>query len=698
MEVSNETPVKKSKRLTSVVWNHFEKVKKADIYYAVCVHCQKKLSGSSNSGTTHLRNHLIRCLKRSSYDVSHILSAKRKRKEPIVTIASVNYDGAQENGESIMPIAYMFDQEQEKDETVNLGSVNFDQERSRLDLARMIMLHGYPLSMVEHIGFKIFVKNLQPSFEVMTNSAIELECMKIYMKERQKVFDMIHNMHRRISIGVSMWSSTENVGYLCLTANYIDMDWKLQKKILNFVKLDSSCTDDVLSNVVINGLMDWDIDHKLFSITFDDCFPNDNIAFRIKVSLSQSRPILKNGELFDLRCAAQLIKSLVQEAMESLQDVTHKIRASVIYVKSSQATLIKFNEIAEKVGIISEKHLCLDCPMRWNSTYLMLETALEYKGAFSVLQEHNSAYTMCLCEEEWEWVSALTDFMKLFVEVTNVFTGSKHPTANIYFPEICDVHIQLIEWCKSPDDFISSIAMKMKTKFDKYWSKCSLGLAIAAILDPRFKMKLVEYYYPKIYNNDAPDRIKAVSNGIRELFNGYSKGSTSAQPGSSLPSTKNGTRDRVDRLIGFDKFLHETSQSRTITSDLDKYLEEPIFPRNYNFNILNWWKVHTPRYPVLSVMARDVLGIPVSTLTMDFAFKTGGRVLDNHRVLHNPDLQQAMICGQDWLQMDSQGMRFFNWASYICVSFILFVTTIFFFLFQIQIRHLAIPGYPLSSK
>ncbi|CAL5342091.1 hypothetical protein CsSME_00026599 [Camellia sinensis var. sinensis] len=662
MEISNDSPVKKPKRLTSIVWNHFERVKKADICYAVCVHCKKKLSGSSNSGTTHLRNHLIRCLKRSNYDVSQILAAKRKRKETTLAVATVvDYEEGQRKEEIITPLNIKYEHDQKKDEPINLGTINlgsakFDQERSRLDLARMIMLHGYPLDMVEHVGFKIFVKNLQPLFEIMTNSAVELDCMTIYGKEKQKVYETIHALHGRISLAVDMWASPENAGYLCLTANYVDEDWKLQKKILNFITLDVSHTDDILSEIIIKCVMDWDVDRMLFAMTFDDFFTNDDIVFKIKEWFSQNKPLLKNSQLFDVRCATHVLKSIVSDAMEAVQDVTHKIRESIRYIRSSRATQGKFNEIAQQAGITSQKCLFTDCSMRWNSTYLMLETALEYRGAFSVLQEHDASYTMALSEREWEWANSVTGYMKLFVEVTNVFSGNKYPTANIYFPEICDIHVQLIEWCKSPDDFVSSMALKMKSKFDKYWSKCNLALAIAAILDPRFKMKLIEYYYPQIYGDDAPNHIKEVFDSIKELFNEYSVCSTSLdqdsdRPGSSLSNTSNGIRDR---LRGFDKFLHETSQNQSITSDLDKYLEEPVFPRNYDFNILNWWKVHMPRYPILSMIARDVLGIPLSTLGPEMAFSTRGRVLDHHRSSLNPDIREALICGQDWLRMESE--------------------------------------------
>ncbi|KAK2967235.1 hypothetical protein RJ640_002062, partial [Escallonia rubra] len=340
MEVVKETPVKKPKRLTSVVWNHFERVRKADICHAVCLHCNKKLSGSSNSGTTHLRNHLIRCLKRSNHDVSQLLSAKRKRRESAPSLIKVDatqrkgedyFIASKKKDEDVVPISsYKFDQEQKKDETINLGSVKFDQERSRLDLAHMIMLHGYPLAIVEDVGFKVFVKNLQPLFEVISNSAIELDCMTIYAQEKQKVYERMHNLHGKISLAVGLWGSPENVRYLCLVANFIDEDWKFQKKMLGFITLDSSQTDDRLSEVLMKCLMDWGVNQKLFTMTFDDCSTYDDLTFKIKECLSQNKPLLKNGELFDMRCAVHVLKSIAQDATEALRDVTRRIRESVI--------------------------------------------------------------------------------------------------------------------------------------------------------------------------------------------------------------------------------------------------------------------------------------------------------------------------------------------------------------------------------
>ncbi|KAE8718700.1 BED zinc finger,hAT family dimerization domain isoform 4 [Hibiscus syriacus] len=213
----------------------------------------------------------MRCLKRSNYDVSQLLAVKRRKKENTLTIANIAYDEGQRKDDYMKSTIVKYEQDQIKDEAFNVGSSWFDPERSRLDLARMIIIHGYPLAMVEHVGFKVFVKNLQPLFDVVQNSSIELSCVEIYMKEKQRIYDMLSKLQGRINLAVAMWSSPDNSKYVCLTAHYVDDDWKLQKKTLNFLTLDSSHSEDMLSEVIIKCLLDWDIDYKLFAMTFDDC-------------------------------------------------------------------------------------------------------------------------------------------------------------------------------------------------------------------------------------------------------------------------------------------------------------------------------------------------------------------------------------------------------------------------------------------
>ncbi|XP_019192921.1 PREDICTED: zinc finger BED domain-containing protein DAYSLEEPER-like isoform X2 [Ipomoea nil] len=477
------------------------------------------------------------------------------------------------------------------------------------------------MTMVEHVGFRMFVRNLQPLFDIATFDGVEADCREIYLKERQKVYEELDKLPGKIGLSADTWTANGDAEYLCLTAHYIDDSWQVKKKILNFLLVDPSQTDgDMLSEVIMTSLRNWDIDRKLFSVTFDNHSMYEKIVWKIREQLCQHRFLLCNGQLFDIPCAANLIKMMVQDTLEKSCEILHKVRESIRYVQCSQSTQEKFNEMVQLVGINSQKCLCLDNTHQWNSTCVMLDAALEYKDVFLIFQEHDPHTGTSLSGVDWD---------------------------------------RLIEWCKNSDDFIHSLALKMKSRFDEYWKKCSLALAIAAILDPRFKLKLVEYYYPQIYGDKSQKCIDTVSDCMKALYTGHAIYSPLASHGScdgSLVGT-----DSRDRLKGFDRFLHETSESQ---SDLDKYLEEPLFPRTVDFNILNWWKVHAPRYPILSMMACilsmmacNILGIPMSKVGPELMYSTGNRAVDSYRSPLRSDTLQALMCAQDWMHNDFEDAK-----------------------------------------
>ena len=64
-------------------------------------------------------------------------------------------------------------------------------------------------------------------------------------------------------------------------------------------------------------------------------------------------------------------------------------------------------------------------------------------------------------------------------------------------------------------------------------------------------------------------------------------------------------------------FTQFASQNSDACSEFDIFLEDPriLVMSNENFNVLAWWKNNSNAYPVLSLMARDILAIPVSTHT-----------------------------------------------------------------------------------
>jgi len=55
---------------------------------------------------------------------------------------------------------------------ISVENYTFDPEVARKELAAMIVLHEYPLCIVDHAGFRKFVSALQPLFKMMTRNTI----------------------------------------------------------------------------------------------------------------------------------------------------------------------------------------------------------------------------------------------------------------------------------------------------------------------------------------------------------------------------------------------------------------------------------------------------------------------------------------------------------------------------------------------
>ena len=72
------------------------------------------------------------------------------------------------------------------DGTMSLNAYQFDQVKVRNNLAHMVILHEYLLSMVDHIGFRKFVGFLQPLFKLISRNTLKSDIIKfMIMRERK---------------------------------------------------------------------------------------------------------------------------------------------------------------------------------------------------------------------------------------------------------------------------------------------------------------------------------------------------------------------------------------------------------------------------------------------------------------------------------------------------------------------------------
>ena len=85
-------------------------------------------------------------------------------------------------------------------------------------------------------------------------------------------------------------------------------------------------------------------------------------------------------------------------------------------------------------------------------------------------------------------------------------------------------------------------------------------------------------------------------------------------------------------------------------TEVDQYLEEPIYQRKEHFNILTWRQMNSGKFPTLANIDWDVLDIPSTTISFESAFSIGGRVIDETRASLLPEIVEALVTTADWIE------------------------------------------------
>nr|KYP76579.1 Putative AC9 transposase [Cajanus cajan]KYP76584.1 Putative AC9 transposase [Cajanus cajan]KYP76585.1 Putative AC9 transposase [Cajanus cajan] len=169
-----------------------------------------------------------------------------------------------------------------------------------------------------------------------------------------------------------MWTSRQNLGYMCLIAHFIDNNWKLQKKI-NFCQVTSH-SRKTMAKAVEHCFSSWGL-NRVLSLTVDNASSNDiGIQYLKKRQMSWNSLVMK-GDYVHMHCCAHILNLIVKDGFKENIDVVMRIHAAIKYVRSSPCRLSKFKECVEQQNIKFKGLVCIDVETRWNSTYLMLEAA-----------------------------------------------------------------------------------------------------------------------------------------------------------------------------------------------------------------------------------------------------------------------------------------------------------------------------------
>jgi hypothetical protein len=528
-----------------------------------------------------------------------------------------------------------------------LANFDYSKEKMRLGLALYVASAEQPFTFGDDIRLENWIQTcLNPCFTKVSRNTIRSDLILAHVDLKNTLINEFSNLGT-IAFTSDMWSGCNNCGYASVTAHYIDSSWTVQSKIIAFRLVEFPHDADQIFETIMGVFTEYGVSEKVLSITFDNHSANTGTIPMFESSLPPTRA----GILLHVRCACHILNLVVQDGLKHIEPQLQKIRAAVLYISTSGARQQDFNKVCASRHQLKPKMIKADVPHRWNSTYLMLKSCTKHCDAITGFI-HSRHSNLALTSFDWKIAFEFMDFLKVFYSATLAFSGSHYPTTCLVLRHLYNISVTFRNYREKPN-FIDACIV-MEKKFRKYFENMPVIFIFGAVMDPRFKLAGADLLLRGISDNlmiTGLPSVDNVSDKLNTMYDSYdsrfsTRVSSTSIVSSSLPSS----------------ICHDASLSLLTSSfgpggtsvpshcELRKYLDLETVEADElaNFDILTWWKSKELVYPVLSIMARDLLTPPVSSVASESCFSAAKRVLDDKRSRLAPDILDCLISLKDW--------------------------------------------------
>ncbi|CAN0925081.1 Putative AC transposase [Linum grandiflorum] len=217
--------------------------------------------------------------------------------------------------------------------------------------------------------------------------------------------------------------------------------------IINFCEIKSYRGSDIGEAIAI-CLEEWNL-KNIFCITTDNATANDTAIVHLKKKFATWGDSIFGGKYLHMRCVAHILNLIVSDGLEEVDMSVRRVREAVRWVRSSPARILACKKCVVFKQMDPKSLLRLDVATRWNSTYLMLETAEKFEEPFLLLEQSDRAFKYDLIAkrhnnmvigtpraEDWSSIRHLMKYLKFFYDLTLVASGSSYVTSHLFLREM----------------------------------------------------------------------------------------------------------------------------------------------------------------------------------------------------------------------------------------------------------------------
>ncbi|KAF0742811.1 zinc finger BED domain-containing protein 4-like, partial [Aphis craccivora] len=551
---------------TSNIWNNFTIFYQSH-YIAKCDICLKKYSFKST--LTNLKKHLCNC---HGIDLSN----SPKVSTYIIKINKQIDDPAPDQS----PIPSSLN-------TFSLNQVSNSTvcKHKQTSVSNYLFVKDFqPFKVVEDLGFKEFVKALNPSYELPNRNTIsKVHILAMYEKCLGEMKELVSTIESAC-LTTDCWTSRNNESFMAITVHFINSEFVI--------------------------LLSWNL--------------NDKITFAVSDNARNIKNALNLLSLKHMGCFAHTLNLIVQSVLVLEDGLIDRVKSIVSHFRKSTVANNVFKTYQINNGIKEPKKLIQDIQTRWNSTYYMINRFVEMetsiRGTLGLLDNAPDN----LKSEDWIIFQDLIKILKPLEEATKAISGQKYMTASLVIfivqglYKVCN---NLLKMNLSPRALL--IAKQLISTMD-------------ARDDPRFK------HLP--FSNVSSVKSEVIENLTHII---RKKEQTSDQldiniQQTSLPISDLSIWSEIDNNVS--KFTPlGTAKSRAIV-EIQRYMDDVVIARNQD--PFKWWKDQRYNYPNLSILAKNILCHLGTSVPCERIFSSAGLVLNDCRCRLKSDKMTYIVSSQ----------------------------------------------------
>jgi len=528
-------------------------------------------------------------------------------------------------------------------------------------LLEMITLDYHPVCIVNDVGFRDFVSQLQPAYLMPHDRTVDnfmLPQRYDRLLTRRK-FEMRNAT--AVCLTIEGWSTAEiSHQYFAVTGHFINDELELKSYLLECLTYTDQCTITYLKDELVRVTEEWSMQDKVVAVV------TDNIG-----------EVLTAIELIGwtrLPCLTHTLNSIANEALAEIDEILIKIRSIVEYFRYNTTAATMLQSVMQHMEL-PETDLVQDVAPYWTSTYHMMHRFLEVRdpviNTLSLILDPN---VQVLSWADWDVIARACQLLMALYEAAIEISAEKYLSASKAMVMIKG----LLRLCRDQLDVpdqpptIERMANIMMSSMSTWFGNLELKplFAEATMLDPRFKRSgfsdssaadqalhgITEAAnrdldkYSQQYSTANSMCVQVASRTLKKEFTSsvwddYDQRvshilvdtAATSKPGDSVHNSGTAETGSIQQTSSvwsdYDQKVCNIVSSVNVDTDIAKqmqrFLDEPLLSRQESS--LEWWHSRMPVYPCLVSVVRERLCLVATSVSSEHIFSSTGLVLNDRR-------------------------------------------------------------------